>query len=242
MSGDAQESLAVLDDNWFVPARTALARGMFRRLDVVANDRCFRIAGRAGWRFWRRVAGGSTTSHAMRSPQRHNRDMDVVIERRAIARARSLDTRLHPCCGAPTRRAACATARSRADTRPAGAGEHARQHRSAVRLILEHRERRILVVGDFDADGATSTALIVRCLRAGDSRRWISWCPNRFEFGYGLTPEIVGWRASARRADRHGGQRISSIAACAAARARGIQVLITDHHCRARPCPPPMSS
>src|SRR4030095_16089391 len=36
----------------------------------------------------------------------------------------------------------------------------------AVQLILEHRERRILVIGDFDADGATSTALIVRCLRA----------------------------------------------------------------------------
>jgi hypothetical protein len=57
MSGDAQESLAVLDDNWFVPARTALAAGMFSSLDVVANDRCFRIAGRAGWRFWRRSRG-----------------------------------------------------------------------------------------------------------------------------------------------------------------------------------------
>ena len=57
MSGDAQESLASLDDNWFLPARTALAAGMISSLDIVANDRCFRIAGRAGWRFWRRSRG-----------------------------------------------------------------------------------------------------------------------------------------------------------------------------------------
>jgi single-stranded-DNA-specific exonuclease len=102
---------------------------------------------------------------------------------------------------------------------------------SAVRLILEHRDRRILVVGDFDADGATSTALIVRCLRAWGFASVDFLVPNRFEFGYGLTPEIVGLAAEREptlivTVDNG----ISSNAGVAAARARGIQVLVTDHH------------
>src|SRR5262252_9233564 len=101
----------------------------------------------------------------------------------------------------------------------------------AVRLILAHRERRILVVGDFDADGATSTALIVRCLRSWGFASVEFLVPNRFEFGYGLTPEIVGLaalRAPSLIITVDNG--ISSIAGVAAARARGIEVLITDHH------------
>ncbi len=102
---------------------------------------------------------------------------------------------------------------------------------AAVALILEHRERRILVVGDFDADGATSTALIVRCLRAWGFASVDFLVPNRFEFGYGLTPEIVGLAAERNPSlivtvDNG----ISSNAGVAAARARGIQVLVTDHH------------
>ena len=102
---------------------------------------------------------------------------------------------------------------------------------AAVALILEHRERRILVVGDFDADGATSTALIVRCLRAWGFASVDFLVPNRFEFGYGLTPEIVG--LAAERAPSliiTVDNGISSNAGVAAARARGIQVLVTDHH------------
>jgi len=102
---------------------------------------------------------------------------------------------------------------------------------AAVALILEHRERRILVIGDFDADGATSTALIVRCLRAWGFGAVDFLVPNRFEFGYGLTPEIVGLaaeRAPALIVTVDNG--ISSNAGVAAARARGIKVLITDHH------------
>jgi single-stranded-DNA-specific exonuclease len=102
---------------------------------------------------------------------------------------------------------------------------------AAVALILEHREKRILVVGDFDADGATSTALIVRCLRAWGFASVDFLVPNRFEFGYGLTPEIVGLaaeRAPALIITVDNG--ISSHAGVAAARARGIKVLITDHH------------
>jgi single-stranded-DNA-specific exonuclease len=101
----------------------------------------------------------------------------------------------------------------------------------AVRLILEHRERRILVVGDFDADGATSTALIVRCLRGWGFASVDFLVPNRFEFGYGLTPEIVGLaalRSPTLIITVDNG--ISSLAGVAAARERGIQVLITDHH------------
>jgi single-stranded-DNA-specific exonuclease len=101
----------------------------------------------------------------------------------------------------------------------------------AVRLLLAHRERRILVVGDFDADGATSTALIVRCLRAWGFASVDFLVPNRFEFGYGLTPEIVA--LAAERAPTlivTVDNGISSTAGVAAARARGIQVLVTDHH------------
>lgn len=101
----------------------------------------------------------------------------------------------------------------------------------AVRLILEHRAGRILVVGDFDADGATSTALIVRCLRAWGFASVDFLVPNRFEFGYGLTPEIVALAAARSptlivTVDNG----ISSHAGVAAARALGIQVLVTDHH------------
>jgi single-stranded-DNA-specific exonuclease len=102
---------------------------------------------------------------------------------------------------------------------------------AAVQLVLAHRERRILVVGDFDADGATSTALIMRCLRAWGFASVDFLVPNRFEFGYGLTPEIVG--LAAERAPTliiTVDNGISSNAGVAAARERGIQVLVTDHH------------
>jgi len=104
---------------------------------------------------------------------------------------------------------------------------------AAVGLLLAHRAsgRRILVVGDFDADGATSSALIVRCLRAWGYADVDFLVPNRFEFGYGLTPEIVALAARQNPAllitvDNG----ISSLPGVAAARALGIDVLVTDHH------------
>ena len=89
----------------------------------------------------------------------------------------------------------------------------------------------ILVVGDFDADGATSTALALRGLRALGARRVDYLVPNRFEFGYGLTPEIVEVAAQRRPAlivtvDNG----IASLAGVARARALGIDVIVTDHH------------
>ena len=104
---------------------------------------------------------------------------------------------------------------------------------AAVELLLRHRRSGgpILVIGDFDADGATSTALIVRVLRAWGFPAVDFLVPNRFEFGYGLTPEIV--RLAAQRAPAliiTVDNGISSIAGVAEARQRGIDVLVTDHH------------
>jgi single-stranded-DNA-specific exonuclease len=103
---------------------------------------------------------------------------------------------------------------------------------AAAALLLAHRDRgRVLVIGDFDADGATSTALVVRALRAWGFASVDFLVPNRFEFGYGLTPGIVALAAlrepSLIVTVDNG---ISSAAGVADARARGIDVLITDHH------------
>jgi single-stranded-DNA-specific exonuclease len=89
----------------------------------------------------------------------------------------------------------------------------------------------VLVIGDFDADGATSTALMVRAMRAWGFAAVDFLVPNRFEFGYGLTPEIVALaktRAPTLIVTVDNG--ISSVAGVAAARAARIDVLITDHH------------
>jgi single-stranded-DNA-specific exonuclease len=92
------------------------------------------------------------------------------------------------------------------------------------------RRDRILIVADYDADGATACAVGVRGLRMmGADVEFL--VPNRFEFGYGLTPEIVAVAA------RHEPQLIvtvdngiASVDGVAAAAARGIDVLVTDHH------------
>ena len=103
----------------------------------------------------------------------------------------------------------------------------------AVALLasMVREDKRILIVADFDADGATSCALVVRALRlmgAADVRYVV---PNRFEYGYGLTPEIVALAAQQRpdliiTVDNG----ISSIDGVREAHRRCIKVLITDHH------------
>lgn len=89
----------------------------------------------------------------------------------------------------------------------------------------------LLVVGDFDADGATSSALAVLALRAMGARDVDYLVPNRFEYGYGLTPEIVKV-AAARSPDLiiTVDNGISSIEGVALARSLGIDVVVTDHH------------
>lgn len=103
---------------------------------------------------------------------------------------------------------------------------------AAVDLLLEHRGNgKILVIGDFDADGATSTALIIRALTAWGFASVDFLVPNRFEFGYGLTPEIVALAATrAPTLIVTVDNGISSLTGVAEARSRGIAVLITDHH------------
>ena len=58
-------------------------------------------------------------------------------------------------------------------------------------IVALKKQQRFLIVGDFDADGATSTALAVRALRQFGAKYVDYLVPNRFDFGYGLTPEIV---------------------------------------------------
>lgn len=102
---------------------------------------------------------------------------------------------------------------------------------AAVRLLSMHRQGRVLVVGDFDADGATSSALVVRALRSMKFAHVDFLVPNRFRFGYGLTPEIVALAATRQPSlivtvDNG----ISSVEGVDAAHALGIRVLVTDHH------------
>jgi len=91
-------------------------------------------------------------------------------------------------------------------------------------------KRSLLVVGDYDADGATATAVMVRGLRMlGAVVDFL--VPNRFEYGYGLTPEIVELAAQSRpdfiiTVDNG----IASVDGVARANALGISVLVTDHH------------
>ena len=103
---------------------------------------------------------------------------------------------------------------------------------AAANLLAGHREHgRVLIVGDFDADGATSSALMVRALRSLHFAHVDFLVPSRFRFGYGLTPEIVALAATRKPSllvtvDNG----VSSIEGVAAARVCGIPVLITDHH------------
>lgn len=96
----------------------------------------------------------------------------------------------------------------------------------------------LLIVGDFDADGATSCALGVLALRDMGASKVEYLVPNRFEFGYGLTPEIVevakGYHPDLIITVDNG---IASIDGVAAAKAAGIGVVVTDHHLPGRELP-----
>lgn len=103
----------------------------------------------------------------------------------------------------------------------------------AVELLARaiSTDKRILIVADFDADGATSCAVAVRCLKAMGAKNINYIVPNRFEFGYGLTPEIVDV-AQAHDPDLiiTVDNGISSISGVKHARDLGMEVLVTDHH------------
>ncbi|OOR85532.1 single-stranded-DNA-specific exonuclease RecJ [Moraxella canis] len=111
----------------------------------------------------------------------------------------------------------------------------------AIALIDEAIDRRdqILIIGDFDCDGATSTALMVRVLRQmGALVDFL--VPDRFKFGYGLTPQIVEHGAAlySPKLIITVDNGISSHDGVAAAHQMGIKVVITDHHLTTKPSPP----
>lgn len=93
------------------------------------------------------------------------------------------------------------------------------------------QQQNIMIIGDFDADGATSSALAVSALKTFGAKHVSFLVPNRFEYGYGLTPEIVAVALQSKpdviiTVDNG----ISSNAGVAAAKAAGLKVVITDHH------------
>lgn len=99
-----------------------------------------------------------------------------------------------------------------------------------LELALDQQQR-ILIVGDFDADGATSTALMVRALRQmGGVVDFL--VPDRFKYGYGLTPEIVALALSDYTPELivTVDNGISSHAGVQLAQQSGVDVIITDHH------------
>lgn len=92
-------------------------------------------------------------------------------------------------------------------------------------------DRHVCIVGDFDADGATGTALAVRALRLLGAKRVSYRVPNRFRHGYGLSPGLVDELAQdppdlVVTVDNG----IACHAGIDAARARGMRVVVTDHH------------
>lgn len=93
------------------------------------------------------------------------------------------------------------------------------------------QQQRILIIGDFDADGATSTAVGITALRAMGAKYVEYLVPNRFEFGYGLTPGIVEvahkWQPDLIITVDNG---IASLEGVETANKLNIDVLITDHH------------
>ncbi len=217
--------LEALERDWIAPALEQWRAAQWRSATLLAGARAVTLA-RGPWRspvarfgrprpWWESLAAVLT-----------------VMRREVPAGAEALGADLHPVLrrvyaarGLRTREELNLALERLAPIGSLGGAE------AAARLLLRHRRGRVLVVGDFDADGATSTALMLRALRGFGFAAVDFLVPNRFEYGYGLTPEIVA--VAAERAPTlivTVDNGISSHAGVAAARARGIEVLITDHH------------
>ncbi len=106
--------------------------------------------------------------------------------------------------------------------------------KAAVTLLANAvmTQQRIMIVADFDTDGATSCAVAIRGLQAMGAQHLDYIVPNRFVHGYGLTPELLAEVAEQNQPDLllTVDNGIASITGVEAAHARGIKVLITDHH------------
>lgn len=110
----------------------------------------------------------------------------------------------------------------------------------AVALIDQaiDQQKQIVIVGDYDADGATSTALMVLVLQDMGAR--VEYLvPDRFKYGYGLTPAIAELAQQSYQPDLliTVDNGISSHAGVDTAQALGMQVIITDHHLTTKPTP-----
>jgi single-stranded-DNA-specific exonuclease len=103
---------------------------------------------------------------------------------------------------------------------------------TAVELLAEaiRQDHSILVAGDYDCDGATGVAVAVRGLRMLGARRVDYAVPNRFIHGYGLTPALVDSLQPVPQLVVTVDNGVASVAGVAAAKARGIRVIVTDHH------------
>jgi len=100
-------------------------------------------------------------------------------------------------------------------------------------------QQRISIVADFDADGATSCAVAIKGLQLLGASEVLFVVPNRFEYGYGLTPEIVELvKLQSPDLIITVDNGISSIDGVKAAKAAGIKVLVTDHHLPGAELPP----
>jgi single-stranded-DNA-specific exonuclease len=110
----------------------------------------------------------------------------------------------------------------------------------AVQLLSDAiiKQQRIVVIGDFDADGATSSVVAIRALKSFGALHVHYLVPNRFAFGYGLTPELVqvakDFQPDVIVTVDNG---ISNHAGVNAAKEAGIKVVITDHHLPAETLP-----
>ncbi len=112
---------------------------------------------------------------------------------------------------------------------------------TAVDIIIDafHAQNNILIVGDFDADGATSTVVALKAFELMGYPGKVDYLvPNRFEYGYGLTPEIVKVAAQYSpdiiiTVDNG----ISSIAGVLQAKSQGCKVIVTDHHLPSKTLP-----
>jgi len=104
----------------------------------------------------------------------------------------------------------------------------------AVRLLFDaiKHQQKILIVGDFDADGATSTAVAIRALKELGATSVDYLVPNRFAFGYGLTPELVQVAKENFAPDLivTVDNGIANHAGVVASKKLGIKVIVTDHH------------
>ncbi|MFY9179446.1 MAG: single-stranded-DNA-specific exonuclease RecJ [Venatoribacter sp.] len=108
----------------------------------------------------------------------------------------------------------------------------------ALLLPIVQQGKKLLIVGDFDVDGATSTALTIRALRALGATQVSYLVPNRFDYGYGLSPELA--QVALQQAPdliMTVDNGIASHAGIELAKRSGVPVLVTDHHLPAATLP-----